>query len=140
MDTKIKADVAEYAVIKELLKKNFNVLKPIGDRLPYDIAVEKDGKLIKIQVKYAWYDKVKKLHAVDARRTKTNRRRMLRKKYSDTDFDFAIIYIPEKEIYYIIPVAVFNSYASTISLVEENKRQRPPKAAQYRENWNLLVF
>ncbi len=138
MDTKIKADIAEYAVIKELLARNFNVLKPIGDRLPYDVAIEKDGKLIKIQVKYAWYDKVKKLYAVDARRTKTDRWRMLRKKYSDIDFDFAIVYIPDKEIYYIFPVAVFNSYASTISLVEESKRQRPPKAAEYRENWSLL--
>ncbi|MBU1006833.1 MAG: hypothetical protein KKH08_04490 [Candidatus Omnitrophica bacterium] len=51
MDTKLKADIAESAVTTELLKRGFNVLKPFGDRLPYDLAVDLDGRLIKIQVK-----------------------------------------------------------------------------------------
>lgn len=32
MDTKLKADIAEFAVTKELLSRGFNVLKPVGDR------------------------------------------------------------------------------------------------------------
>lgn len=50
MDTKLKADIAESSVITELLKRGFNVLKPAGDRLPYDLAVDINGKLIRIQV------------------------------------------------------------------------------------------
>jgi len=55
MDTKLKADIAESAVMTELLKRGFKVLKPIGDRLPYDLAVDVNGKLVKIQVKSAWF-------------------------------------------------------------------------------------
>ena len=55
MDTKLKADIAESAVITALLKKGFRVLKPVGDRLPYDVAIDVNGKLIRIQVKSAWY-------------------------------------------------------------------------------------
>ncbi|MBF0490861.1 MAG: endonuclease, partial [Candidatus Omnitrophica bacterium] len=76
MDTKLKSDIAESAVITELLFRGFNVLRPVGDRLPYDIAVDHDGRLVRIQVKCAWYDKKDDVYVVDARRTKTNRRRM----------------------------------------------------------------
>ena len=57
MDTKIKADIAESAVVTELLKHGVDVLVPYGDRLPYDVAVAIDSKLLKIQVKSAWFNK-----------------------------------------------------------------------------------
>ena len=41
MDTKIKADIAESAVVTELLKHGVDVLVPYGDRLPYDVMVRK---------------------------------------------------------------------------------------------------
>lgn len=138
MDTKLKADVAESAVITQLLMRGFRVLKPVGDRLPYDIAVDVGGQLVRIQVKHAWYDAAKCIYLVDARRTKTNRRRMMRQKYSKEDFDFAIIYLHETQAFYVMPVEVFISYVSSVSFVEDAKRQRPPRSAQYREKWDLL--
>jgi hypothetical protein len=138
MDTKLKSDIAESAVSTALLIRGFTVLKPVGDRLPYDIAIDIKGKLIRIQVKHAWYNKKDKAYVVDVRRTKTNRRRMLRKKYNDNDFDFVIAFIGEKLIFYIIPSIVFNSFASSISFIEDHKRQRSPKSGQYRENWQLI--
>jgi len=139
MDTKLKSDIAESAVSTELLIRGFKVLKPMGDRLPYDIAIDLDGKLIRIQVKHAWYNKKDKAYVVDVRRTKTNRRQMLRKKYDNDDFDFAIAFIGEKQIFYVIPSAVFNSFASSISFVEDHKRQRSPISDQYRENWKIII-
>ena len=136
MNTKLKADIAESAVITELLKRGFNVLKPIGDRLSYDLAVDVNKKLLRIQVKSAWF--YKGAYKVDARMTKTNRRRMIRKYYNENDFDFAIIYIQDLNIFYIMPQSIFSSYKSEISLVETAKRQRRPKSSEYRENWNLL--
>lgn len=138
MDTKLKADVAESAVVTELLKRGFRVLKPMGDRLPYDLALDCNGKLLRIQVKSAWYERSKNLYTVDARRTKTNRRRMVRDRYEWRDFDFAILYLADREVFYIMPVDVFAGYRSGISLVETDKRQRKPRSAAYRERWDLL--
>ena len=137
MDTKLKADIAESAVITELLKREFKILKPIGDRLPYDLAIDIDGRLIKVQVKSAWF--YKGAYKVDTRMTKTNRRKMIRKHYTRNDFDFAIIYIQDLNVFYIMPVGAFSSYKSEISLVETTKRQRKPKSAEYRERWDLLI-
>mgnify|MGYP001572140472 CR=1 FL=1 len=138
-DTKLRADIAESAVIVELLKRGFKVLRPIGDRLPYDLGVDVDGKLIRIQVKSAWYEASKQLHTVDVRRTKTNRRRMRRDRYTSDDFDVAILYLPDQGTCYVMPVRVFTSYQSGISLVERKKRQRQPRSAAYRERWELLT-
>ena len=41
MDTNLKGDIAEQAVILECLKRDYNVSVPIGDRLPYDLIIEK---------------------------------------------------------------------------------------------------
>jgi PD-(D/E)XK endonuclease len=120
------------------LKQGWAVLKPVGDRLPYDMVFDIDGKFIKIQVKSAWFDEIRQNYVVDNRRTKTNRRVMLREKYSESDFDFAIIYLEEIHIFYVMPVNVFISYSSEIHLVETEKRQRKPKSADYREAWHLL--
>jgi len=136
MDTKLKADIAESAVITALLKRGFKVLKPVGDRLPYDLAVDIDGKLLRIQVKSAWYYNGN--YTVDNRRTKTNRRRMLRMRYDKNDFDFAILYIDRLNVFYIMPASVFVSYKSGVSLVEVERRQRKPRSAEYKERWDLL--
>ncbi len=138
MDTKLKADIAESAVTTELLKRGFRVLQPIGDRLAYDLGVDLQGKLLRIQVKSAWFSAKGKCYAVDARRTKTNRRRMLRQRYDADDFDFAIIYLADLHVFYVMPISVFSKYESTITFVEIDKRQRKPKSAGYKERWDLL--
>ncbi len=79
MDTKLKADIAESAVVTEFLKKGFSVLKPVGDRLSYDLGIDVKGKLIRIQVKSAWF--YRGAYKIDVRMTKTNRREMIRKYY-----------------------------------------------------------
>ena len=138
MDTKLKADIAESAVLTELLKRGFKVLRPVGDRLPYDLALDLGNRMCRLQVKAAWFDRSKGLYAVDARRTKTNRRVMVRARYESSDFDFAVLYLEDSRVFYVMPAAVFNSYSSTISLVESEKRQRKPRSAEYRERWDLL--
>ena len=138
MDTKLKADIAESAVITELLKRGFRVLKPVGDRLPYDLAIDLSSKLLRIQVKSAWFNLKTQYYGVDVRRTKTNRRRMLRARYSKNDFDFAILYIDSLHVFYVMPISVFSKYGSTITLIETEKRQRKPTSSEYRERWDLL--
>lgn len=136
--TKQKGDIAEQAVILKALRMGWEVARPIGDRLSYDLIIDINGKLVKIQVKSAWFDEVKQNYVVDNRRTKTNRRVIKRENYSSNDFDFAILYIEDLNVFYIMPIEAFLSYGSEIHLVEDEKRQRKPKSAAYREAWELL--
>jgi hypothetical protein len=139
MSTKLKGDIAEQAAILHALKRGWGVLKPIGDRLPYDLVFDVRGTLVKVQVKCAWFDELRGNYVVDNRRTKTNRRMMVRDVYGPLDFDFALVYIPELDLFYIFPVDVFISYASEIHLVEADKRQRKPRSADCRDAWGLIL-
>ena len=139
MNTKTKGDIAEQAAILHAFKRGWAVLHPVGDRLPYDLVFDVWGKLIRVQVKSAWFDVPSQNYIVDNRRTKTNRRVMIRDKYNAKDFDFALVYLEDKDIFYIFPVKVFIAYGSVIHIVEADKRQRRPKSAKYREAWNMIL-
>jgi hypothetical protein len=138
MDTKTKGDIAEMEVQLKALKMGWEVLLPIGDKLPYDLVIVINGFFIKIQVKSAWFSKKDDVYLVDVRRTKTNRRIMKREKYTSNDFDFAIIFVSDLNVFYVIPVNVFNSYAGAITIQENVSKQRRSKSYEYREAWDLL--
>ncbi|PHN02889.1 hypothetical protein CRP01_30210 [Flavilitoribacter nigricans DSM 23189 = NBRC 102662] len=70
MDTKLKGDIAEQAVVLTALEKGWGVLQPVGDRLPYDLVLDIAGRLLRIQVKAAWWDEKKENYVVDNRRTR----------------------------------------------------------------------
>ena len=106
--------------------------------MPYDIIIDVGTILQRVQVKSAWFDSAKQNYVVDNRRTKTNRRTMVRSAYSINDFDYAALYLPVESIFYIMPSGTFISYGSEIHLVEDEKRQRKPRSAAYREAWDLL--
>ncbi|MFK7933548.1 MAG: group I intron-associated PD-(D/E)XK endonuclease [Saprospiraceae bacterium] len=139
MDTKLKGDIAECAVTLYALQQGWGVLHPFGDRLPYDLVLDIDGVLIKVQVKSAWFDSNKENYVVDNRRTKTNRRIMVRSNYNPADFDFAVLYIEDLNVFYVMPSEIFISYGSEIHLVETDKRQRKPRSAEYRNAWKLIL-
>lgn len=52
-NTKLIGDITEAAVCYELLRRGLKVLKPVGDNLRYDLALDIDGRLIRIQCKTA---------------------------------------------------------------------------------------
>ena len=123
----------------QALRQGWEVLKPFGDRLPYDLVFDIGGILVKIQVKYAWLDLKCGNYVVDVRRTKTNRRQMLRETYKVGDFDFGIVFLEDLEVFYVIPCKVFINYGSEIHFVEAAKRQRKPKSSEFRNAWDLIL-
>ena len=139
MNTKHKGDITEQVAVLEALKRGWGVLHPVGDNLPYDLVFDVFGTLVKVQVKSAWFDEPSENYVVDNRRTKTNRRVMVRDEYEISDFDFALVYLPDKSLFYVFPVEVFISYGSEIHMVETEKRQRKPKSANFRNAWELIL-
>jgi hypothetical protein len=135
-NTKLKGDIAEHSIQLKGLKKGWAVLKPIGDRLPYDLVFDINGKFVRIQIKSAWKAKKEKYYSyiVDSRITKTNRRVMKRTKYSSKDVDFVIAYIEETDESFIFPIKLWLSYKGPVSL-SKNKRA---KSKSCFENWQLI--
>jgi hypothetical protein len=131
MDSKSKGDISEQGVTFQLLKLGWNVLKPIGDRLPYDLVVERGNKFIKIQVKTAYVEN-ETTHCINVRMVKTNRKEYKYVFYKESDFNFAVCYVPELENYYVFPVEYFLKYKSSIRITKRNTH------ADYKNNWQLI--
>jgi len=136
MYTKEKGSIGEQLVICECLRRGYHVSIPIGDCLPYDLILDIKGRLLRIQVKTAWANRGS--YRVDMRRTKTNRRIMIRSRYIKGDFDFLIVHILETRESFIIPSSIALSY-SAMSL---GKIGRPGKRSsgvlKFKEAWKRL--
>jgi PD-(D/E)XK endonuclease len=55
MNPKAKGEISEAVVLAHLVKRGFAVLLPFGNNQRYDMIVDEDGQLIRVQVKTGWY-------------------------------------------------------------------------------------
>lgn len=139
MNTKLKGDLSEQIVVCEALKRGWGVSIPIGDRLPYDLVFDVNDRLIKIQVKTAWiFRGDSNVWVVETRRTKTNRRKMVRDRYEETDCDFVIASIPENNVFWIFPIKSYLSWKGAITLKLEDNGQRRLDSTEFKNGWNLI--
>lgn len=86
--------------IAKLYSLGYEVLLPVGDRMPYDLVFDDGLKLWKVQAKFASKNKKGK-YIIALRITGGNQTYMYAKKYGDDDFDYIYTYIDEKRQYLI---------------------------------------
>jgi hypothetical protein len=88
--TKNKGDIAVAEVIRDLTRKGFSIFVPaICEHLPFDLIVYKDGKMLRIQVKYS-----ADAHAT-ANTIWSDKNGSHKRKYEPTDFDYYALYLPQ---------------------------------------------
>ena len=102
MNSKEKCDIAKAESIRFYTKKQWEVSLPIGDKKPYDIIVDNNEKLLKVQCKYSTQKLRKRngeyLDDSDVRRTINlrvmggNQSYNTAKKYKKGDFDLLFSY------------------------------------------------
>lgn len=93
MKSKEKGDLAAAHAINYFMTNGYEVCLPIGDKRPYDLIVEQDGELFRVQVKYAGYYQEAKKYKAALRTMGGNQSFHTAKKYRDNDFDLLFIYV-----------------------------------------------
>ncbi len=101
MNTKERGDVAVGKAIAHYLGNGYEVCLPIGDKRHYDFIVEKEGKIERVQVKYAGFSKKKNRCLAGLRITGGNQSYHYAKKYDDNAFDSLFVYTEKNESYKI---------------------------------------
>lgn len=138
-DKKLKGDIAEASVIAECIKRGYKVSVPFGDRFAYDIILDVNNKLFKIQIKSVYLSSENRLQCSGAKRSLTNRVTTKYKKYNKGDFDFVIAYYQETNDFYIIPDDIFLESSSDFRLSKlgtQRKMKNNPELLL--NNWSLL--
>ena len=104
------------------------VLRLFGQGGRYDVGVENQGRLLRVQVKSTLYKRRNEEYSLNVMGPQ-------RKKYEPGSVDFfAILLIPIDD-WYILPFEVMGRTNSSIHFTPKGERQ---KYGEYREAWHLL--
>ena len=100
-----KGAIAETAVIHEAVKLGIGVLKPVNDGLRYDLVLDIDEQLVRVQVKWApRHADVVIIRAYSCRRTRDG---LVRRPYTPEEVDAYAAYCRELDRCYFLPIAEF---------------------------------
>lgn len=91
--TKTKGDIAVAKTILDLTLKGYPVFSPLfSEHLPYDLIVEVDKQLFKIQVKY------RADGSLASNTSWSDKNGSHQRKYEKGDFDYYALYLPDKDV------------------------------------------
>ncbi len=128
-DTKKRGEWAELKFMARAAELGFTVSKPWGESARYDVAVEHDGRFLRVQVKSTEH-KVGRAFICNVRPNSFQFH-----PYTIAEIDFLAAYIVPEDIWYIIPARIATRLAGNIWL---SPRKSNHKYARYMEAWHLL--
>jgi len=94
---KQKGDMALGRAISHFLSNGYEVCLPIGDKRDYDLVIEKEGELARVQVKYAGLHRGMKTCKAALRVMGGNQSYYSAKKYTDDAFEYLFVYTAKGE-------------------------------------------
>lgn len=97
MNSKHKGDLAVGQAINYFISSGFEVCLPIGNKRDFDLVIEKEGELQRVQVKYAGIYSNDGKCAVGLRITGGNQSRLYAKKYGQDAFEILFVYTEKHE-------------------------------------------
>jgi hypothetical protein len=131
--SKRKGVIAELIFVVKAASMGFAVSKPYGDSEPYDVVVEANGRLLRIQVKSV-FTTSRWGYSVSVAR----KRQQKHAQYSAQEIDFLAAYVVAHDAWYIIPVAEIASVTHIRLYPDGAKRQDGALFEKYRDAWDLL--
>lgn len=105
-----QGDIGEARAIYEYIKLGYVVSKPLNDKAKYDLIIDKDEKLLKVQVKTAsaLSGKNKDIFKVKICSSYSNKNISKTTPRQDTDYDILFVLTSSDEVW-SIPVDVLDS-------------------------------
>lgn len=118
MNKKTKGYIAEAYVSARLIEDGWQVLSPTREDCQYDLVAEREGKFIRIQVKYA----TPKNGVLNVNCRSSNNWSVLH--YSPKDLDFLAVFNPENKDIYYIPAKKMNKSLFKIRIEHPKNNQK----------------
>jgi hypothetical protein len=109
------------------------VSSPYGGYGPYDVGVEGEGPILRVQVKCTLCKDSKGGYGINVNRSYGQKHR---RGYAPGTVDFFALYIIPTDDWYIIPYEVIGEKSRNLHFRPEFRRQKYDK---YKEAWRLLV-
>jgi len=134
-NTSSTGQIGELAVMQRLIKEGWHVLIPYGNSAPYDIAAEKDGQVVRIQVRTTQSDgRVIRVNC----RTKNNRARA-----KPGQYDVMVVYDLSIESAFVIHWKEIKGKAAfyiRLELTRNGQWRGTHPAKNFWERWDKLAM
>ena len=118
MHKKTKGSIAELVVASKLMNAGWRVLFPFGENNRYDLVAEKDGKFVKVQVKYVTpHNGTLEVNCKSSNNWTVD-------KYTAKQVDFIAVYNPKTADTYFIPSSKFNSSSIKLRFKPTKNKQK----------------
>lgn len=130
---KVKGEAAQLAILARLALRGHTVLLPYGDALRYDLALDQDGRLARIQCKLGRLKDgaiVFRLYSVHGR-SSTERRQ-----YTG-DIEFFGVYCPETDKCYLVPMEDIKGMKYNCALRVDKPRNAQVKNIRWAKTYEL---
>jgi PD-(D/E)XK endonuclease len=122
---KARGEWAELRFMTRACELGLRVSKPWGDSAPYDVAVEHNGRFLRVQVKCTCK---KRLHSYVCSVSNS------RGPYTSDQIDFIAAYVIPADTWYILPLAALHhSFDVWLTPYRKNSHY-----AEFKEAWHLL--
>jgi hypothetical protein len=132
--TKTKGDLAELMVAVDLARRGYQVSFPYGEDCDYDLVVDRDGHLERVQVKYA--DSKGRVISVQCYSSSlTNGKVKHRKPYTPLTVDWIAVYDPATDRCYYVGSEEFAGGRYHISLRIAATRNSQRKGIRFAEDY-----
>ncbi|MBI3241916.1 MAG: hypothetical protein HYZ49_06450 [Chloroflexi bacterium] len=125
--------IGEVAVMQKLIEAGWQVLIPYGNSAPYDLVAEKDGRMIRLQIRTT--------HAKGNFISINCRAKNNRVRFQPGQFEFLVVYELDSETAFVVPaVEVKGKAVFHIRLLPSRSGQvrGTHPAEEYRERWDKL--
>jgi len=128
--------MGELIFVVKATSMGFAVSKPYSDTEPYDLVIEENGRLLRIQVKSVFTTSRWGYSISVHRHSRGHGRPVIQ--YSTQEIDFIAAYVVPHDAWYIVPVFEIVSRAHIRLYPEGAKRNDGALFEKYREAWDLL--
>ncbi len=126
---KERGEWAELCFMARAAEQGLKVSKPYGDSASYDVGVECNGRILRVQVKSTIYHRRNGEYSLNVMGPQ-------RERYAAGTVDFFAVYLIPIDAWYIIPFELTGRSNLSLHFTPQSKRH---KYARYREAWHLLV-
>jgi hypothetical protein len=129
MHKKTKGSIAELAVAAKLLEEGWRILMPYGENARYDLVAERNGRFVRIQVKYT----TPKAGVMKVNCRSSNNWSILQ--YTADEIDVIAAYNPLTRDVFYVPSTEFRKGDMKLRLdpPKNNQRAKVRFASQFRE-------
>jgi len=107
---KQKGDLAELMVAADLRRRGYKIALPYGEDWDYDLIIERDGRLERIQVKHT-VSTGSVVHVKCCSHSLTNGRVRATKRYTADTVDWIAVWDASTATTYYVPSSVFDGFS-----------------------------